>query len=109
MSNNDERHRQRHRELHEAVDELAADYITHNHGKFLGTTTVLELLEWSFRQTENPTVRALTLVTKREYDASSHTRRVGPADIADMPPACTCMFVVGGDRTCPQHGKPEGT
>jgi hypothetical protein len=53
-------HRRRHVELHQALDELAADYIRHQPiggglTKRLGNTTVLELLEWSHAQTENPT------------------------------------------------------
>lgn len=48
-------HIKRHQVLHEALDELAADYMTHNRGKILSQTTVLELMQWSNGQTKNPT------------------------------------------------------
>jgi addiction module HigA family antidote len=50
-----EAHRRRHRELHEAVDELFADYII-NHPDYLGFTSmpIMQLLEWSAKQMENP-------------------------------------------------------
>ena len=38
-----EEHIKRHRELHRALDELSADFITHTEKK-LGETTILELL-----------------------------------------------------------------
>lgn len=47
-------HIERHKELHNSVDELVADFIT-NTKKRLGETTVLELLKWSHEQTQNPT------------------------------------------------------
>ncbi len=47
-------HAQRHKELHKAVDELVADHIRHT-GGLPSTTTVLELLEWSYLQCKNPT------------------------------------------------------
>lgn len=50
-------HRHRHQELHKMLDELAADFLSHsiNNGKLLSNTTVMELVEWSYQQTINPT------------------------------------------------------
>lgn len=50
-----EDHKRRHAELHRAVDELIADYLCHNRKKRLGNTTVLELVQWSAGQMEDPT------------------------------------------------------
>ena len=47
-------HKKRHVELHRALDELAADYIAHNKGALLSTTTVMQLLVWSSKQTIDP-------------------------------------------------------
>uniref|UniRef100_A0A6H2A3X6 Uncharacterized protein n=1 Tax=viral metagenome TaxID=1070528 RepID=A0A6H2A3X6_9ZZZZ len=50
---NKKEHIKRHKELHRALDELFADFITHRQG---GTeNTIIELIEWSHKQTENPT------------------------------------------------------
>lgn len=49
-------HKARHVELHKALDELAADFLTHNPGKMLSTTTVMELVRWSHQQTTDPTI-----------------------------------------------------
>ena len=46
-------HIKRHQELHVALDELIADYITHTK-KGLGATSILTLMEWSYEQTLNP-------------------------------------------------------
>jgi len=45
-------HRERHFELQKALDELFADFIAHGEG----TTgnTILDLIRWSNKQTENP-------------------------------------------------------
>jgi hypothetical protein len=48
-----EEHKKRHRELHDALDELVADFIRHTE-KSLGSTTIVELLLWSHEQTKNP-------------------------------------------------------
>lgn len=48
-------HVQRHKELHASLDELYADYLTQNKGKLPSNTTVLELLQWSYQQTKEPT------------------------------------------------------
>lgn len=49
-----EEHKQRHEILHKELDELLADYIRHT-GKPISNTTLLELMEWSFKQTKKPT------------------------------------------------------
>jgi hypothetical protein len=48
-------HRQRHIELHKALDELFADFILHHPGQhgFL-TMPLRQLLDWSYRQTSTP-------------------------------------------------------
>jgi hypothetical protein len=48
-----EQHRERHIELHKALDELIADWITAT-GKYPSKSTVFELLEWSHSQTLEP-------------------------------------------------------
>lgn len=50
----EEQHRQRHVELHQALDELIADWIRHT-GKSFSRSTIYELMEWSSQQMENPT------------------------------------------------------
>lgn len=47
-------HKQRHIELHDRLDELVADFIDHT-GKLPSKTTLLELMNWSFKQTLKPT------------------------------------------------------
>jgi hypothetical protein len=50
-----EEHKARHVELHEALDELLADYIKHHPGQHSFTSMpVMMLLEWSHEQTTNP-------------------------------------------------------
>ena len=51
-----EEHKQRHVELHESLDELFADYITHHPEQrdFLNMP-VRQLIEWSVSQTTHPT------------------------------------------------------
>jgi hypothetical protein len=49
-----EQHRQRHIELHRAFDELAADFLTHNKGRLMSETSIMELAQWSHQQTLNP-------------------------------------------------------
>lgn len=48
-----EAHRQRHIKLHHSLDELLADWIDHT-GALPSKSTVLDLVEWSHRQTEDP-------------------------------------------------------
>lgn len=47
-------HQERHIFLHKCFDELAADFIQHT-GQLLSEVTVLQLLQWSDRQTLSPT------------------------------------------------------
>lgn len=46
-------HKERHTKLHRSLDELAADFITHT-GKRPSNSTLLEFMEWSAQQMENP-------------------------------------------------------
>lgn len=48
-----EDHIKRHGELHRALDELMADYITHTKGLPV-ETTVMQLMEWSHKQMTEP-------------------------------------------------------
>lgn len=48
-------HRDIHKKLHKALDELTADFIQHSGGKLPSNTTVAELMEWSYGQTITPT------------------------------------------------------
>ena len=49
-----EKHIKRHKELHLALDELAADFIFHT-DKLPSDTTLMEFMRWAFEQTKNPT------------------------------------------------------
>lgn len=55
MELNEKRHKARHEELHQAFDELIADYLRHHPRKLPSNTTMLELMTWSFEQTIQPT------------------------------------------------------
>ena len=46
-------HKDRHFELHQRLDELLADYIGST-GRLPSETTLMEFLEWSYRQTIEP-------------------------------------------------------
>ena len=48
------KHKKRHQELHKSLDELVADFLSHNKWKIPSQTTLLELMEWSYKQTNNP-------------------------------------------------------
>lgn len=50
-------HKARHKELHKVLDELVADFITHNkNGEYLPSkVSIMKLMEWSYSQTLNPT------------------------------------------------------
>ena len=48
-----EEHRQYHARLHHALDVLLADFILHTE-KLPSKTTIMELAEWSHRQTIDP-------------------------------------------------------
>lgn len=49
-----EEHIARHKELHNKLDELLADFINHTK-KLPSKTTLMEFLTWSSEQTTNPT------------------------------------------------------
>lgn len=49
-----EEHISRHKELHEHLDELIADYITCTE-KTLGESAIFDLIKWSHQQTLDPT------------------------------------------------------
>ena len=49
-----EEHKDKHIMLHRQLDELASDFLRHT-GKLPSDTTVMELLQWSSKQTINPT------------------------------------------------------
>ena len=51
---NIEEHKKRHIELHKSLDELSADFIRHT-GKRPSQTTIIELMKWSYEQTQKPT------------------------------------------------------
>ncbi len=46
-------HIKRHKELHKALDELVADFINLTE-KLPTQTTLMELMEWSYKQTIEP-------------------------------------------------------
>jgi hypothetical protein len=48
-----EEHIEEHKKLHEALDELLADYFTHAKGST--KDTILNLMAWSYAETINPT------------------------------------------------------
>jgi len=50
-----EEHKQRHVELHKKLDELVADRIIYDKDFLPTKSTVMELIEWSYHQTLNPT------------------------------------------------------
>jgi len=50
-----EEHKKRHVELHKMLDELVADWITHTNC-LPSQCSVLQLMQWSHKQTEDPEV-----------------------------------------------------
>jgi hypothetical protein len=48
-----EEHKARHKKLHRSFDELVADFIKHSE-KLPSKVTVLELIMWSYKQTQEP-------------------------------------------------------
>ena len=47
-------HKERHVELHKALDELIADFISHT-SKLPSDTSLMELMKWSHQQMMEPT------------------------------------------------------
>ncbi len=50
-----EEHIASHVALHRALDRLMADFLLHNRGAYMSTTTVMQLATWAYEQTKNPT------------------------------------------------------
>jgi hypothetical protein len=48
------KHLERHVELHKCLDELVADFMQHTNA-LPSKTTVLELINWSYKQSQKPT------------------------------------------------------
>ena len=61
---NKDKHRQRHVELHDMLDELSADFIGRT-GKLPSQTTVMELMEWSCEQMKTPSQENAPLDSNR--------------------------------------------
>jgi hypothetical protein len=52
-----QKHKAKHQLLHKHLDELVADFIQHT--KLLpSTTSIAELIRWSYTQTQEPTERS---------------------------------------------------
>lgn len=47
-------HRVRHLELHNALDELIADFVMHNPDSLPGNTILMDFMRWSYSQTLGP-------------------------------------------------------
>jgi len=54
MNMNRDNHRERHVELHKALDELFADFITHSGTETFTKAPIISLIEWSHAQTIEP-------------------------------------------------------
>ena len=52
---NFEEHKEIHLKLHQNLDKLVADYLVHNPTHLPSQRTILELMQWSYTQTINPT------------------------------------------------------
>ncbi|HEY7195462.1 MAG TPA: hypothetical protein VH439_17095 [Gemmatimonadales bacterium] len=50
-----EEHRARHRFLHDALDELVADYLSQHRRMLPSETSLMALMQWSYDQTQQPT------------------------------------------------------
>lgn len=50
-----DKHRARHVVLHNALDELLADYLLHHRGSLPSKITLMQLLKWSHEQMIEPT------------------------------------------------------
>jgi isopentenyldiphosphate isomerase len=48
-------HRERHKELHKAFDELLADFIYHSKDGIVLSKPISELMDWSNSQCKHPT------------------------------------------------------
>lgn len=61
-----EEHKQRHVELHKKFDELLADFIGHT-GRLPSETNLIEFMNWSYRQTLDPTEEAVSAKNLMSY------------------------------------------
>lgn len=50
-----EQHKKIHKNLHDSFDQLIADFFIHHRDKLPSNTTLMELMEWSYGQTQEPT------------------------------------------------------
>lgn len=50
-----EEHKAHHELLHRTLDELLADFLTHNPAALPSKTPILDLIKWSHQQTIDPT------------------------------------------------------
>lgn len=61
MSNTEKASREdhiiQHKELHLALRELTGDYLFHHPKESASTTTIIQVLEWSYNQTTDPDVQ----------------------------------------------------
>lgn len=62
-------HLERHKVLHEALDELVADWITANEG-LPSQNTIMDLMQWSAREIKRLEVEAETKTTTEERDGT---------------------------------------
>jgi len=53
MNMTKDEHKLKHVKLHEALDELLADFIDHTEGPILNRP-ITDLINWSYKQTQNP-------------------------------------------------------
>ena len=49
-----EEHREEHKRLHNEFDRLLADFLSSETGKFIGKTSLIDFMKWSYTQTIEP-------------------------------------------------------
>lgn len=92
---NSTEHRQRHVELHQALDELVADYLAHTN-RLPSRATVLDLMQWSAREKESPSQDLGDHQFNRHgdvadaFNADDHVAEHGGEAPADLGPCCCC-------------------
>jgi hypothetical protein len=75
-------HRQRHVELHQALDELIADFLHHT-GELPSHASILRLMEWSYSQTKQPTATGPDWLPSTDHPLLARKVRLagnGPAE-----------------------------
>ena len=65
-------HKAHHTALHRSLDELIADFLTHNPTRLLSTTSILDLLAWSGAQTQHPTEEPRSFSSQDHRDFSDY-------------------------------------